>query len=239
MRRESDNLIRYEQAHYSSIWHRNFRKSLIEKQRKQFTTLSAYFSIGVLCRLKIMNIEIWIPRILRAWTKSRGLCMRVFDRVSRVFVTFKVAQLLGKLSLKDVSDLLRYILFFDLLQNVFQLWIPYVNQHISVSTMFHSHRHVLILTTVIVFDRFLLRATWYDVIVEFTPLSQNRWISIHLFCIHLSCIISSNVEILLYVTISRDRKSDYKYKRRKSVQLRRRDLISMIQCKRYYYIFKM
>lgn len=98
-------------------------KSLIEKQRKQFTIpyiYSSYFSIGV-CRLKIMNIEIWISRILSARTKSRRLCMRVFNRVSRVFVTFKVAQFLGKLSLKDVSDLLRYILFLDLLQDVFQL----------------------------------------------------------------------------------------------------------------------
>lgn len=153
--------------------HPNFRNISIEKQRKQFTTLSAYFSIDF-CRLKIMNIEIWISRILRAWTKSRGLCVRVFNRVSRVFVTFKVAQFLGKLSLKDVSDLLRYILFFDLLQNVFQLRIPYVNQHVSVSTMFHSHRHILILTTVVMLDSFLLRASRNDVIVELTPLSQNR-----------------------------------------------------------------
>lgn len=86
VRRESDNL-RYEQAHGSSIQYRDFRKSLTEKQRKQFTSLSVYYSTGV-CRLKIMNIEIWISRILRAWTKSRGLCVRVFDWVSRVFVTF-------------------------------------------------------------------------------------------------------------------------------------------------------
>lgn len=160
--------------HNNSMQHPNFRNISIEKQRKQFTTLSAYISIDF-CRLKIMNIEIWISRILRAWTKSRGLCVRVFDRVSRVFVTFKVAQLLGKFSLKDVSDLLRYILFFDLLQDIFQLRIPYVNQHVSVSAMFHSHRHILILTTVIMLDSFLLRASRNDVIVELTPLSQNRW----------------------------------------------------------------
>lgn len=121
-----------------------------------------------------MNIEIWISRILSARTKSRRLCMRVFNWVSRVFVTFKVAQLLGKLSLKDVSDLLRYILFLDLLQDVFQLWISYVNQHISISAMFHSHRHVLVLTTVVVFDSFLLCTSWDNIVVELTPLPQNK-----------------------------------------------------------------
>lgn len=121
-----------------------------------------------------MNIEIWISRILSARTKSRRLCMRVFNRVSCVFVTFKVAQLLGKLSLKDVSDLLRYILFLDLLQNVFQLWISYVNQHISVSAVFHSHRHILVLTTVVMFNSFLLCTSWDNVVIKLTPLPQNR-----------------------------------------------------------------
>lgn len=88
VRRECDGILRYEQARGSSIQYRDFRKSLIEKQRKQFTNLSISISLPAFVRLKIMNIEIWISRILRAWTKSRGLCVRVFDRVSRVFVTF-------------------------------------------------------------------------------------------------------------------------------------------------------
>lgn len=119
-----------------------------------------------------MNTEIWVSRILCARTKRRSFCMRVFNCISCVFVAFKVAQLLGKLSLKDVSDLLRYILFFDFLQDVFQLGIPYINQHICISTMFHSHGHVLILTTVVVFNGLLFCTPRDDIIIELAPLNN-------------------------------------------------------------------
>jgi len=56
------------------------------------------------------------------------------------------------------SHLCGNICFGNILKYILELRISDVHQHVSVGAVFHSHVHVIILTTVVVFNSFLFCA---------------------------------------------------------------------------------